>query len=177
MGAVNCEGWAQRWIRLAFPKRRFCEGSQNHGMLWVGRDQVQRLCSEQGRLQPDRVSQSPVQPGLDCFQGWSIDHLSGQPVPVPHHPHGKEFLPYISLKLPSCSDRAQHEMFPSGWILAGSCPCVAEDLHRCWTLTRVVPRASGGWIQLLLLLLVRSCSTKVLAPQCGPLLCKAFLFA
>jgi len=27
-------------------------------------------------------------------------HLSGQPVPVPHHPYGKIFLPYILCKSP-----------------------------------------------------------------------------
>ncbi|KAK4826723.1 LOW QUALITY PROTEIN: hypothetical protein QYF61_010976 [Mycteria americana] len=27
------------------------------------------------------VAQSPIQPDLECFQGWSIYHLSGQPVP------------------------------------------------------------------------------------------------
>jgi len=37
---------------------------------------VQPPCNEQGHLQPDQVAQSPVQPGLECFQGWGIDHLS-----------------------------------------------------------------------------------------------------
>ncbi|KAK4823976.1 hypothetical protein QYF61_008595 [Mycteria americana] len=55
---------------------------------------VQPRCNEQGHLQLDQVAQSPVQPGLECFQGWSIYHLSGQPVPVFHHPQCKEFLPY-----------------------------------------------------------------------------------
>jgi len=41
---------------------------------------------EQGHLQTDQVAQSPVQPGLECFQGWGIEHLCGQPVPVFHHP-------------------------------------------------------------------------------------------
>ncbi|KAK4810853.1 LOW QUALITY PROTEIN: hypothetical protein QYF61_008825 [Mycteria americana] len=35
----------------------------------------------------DQVAQSPVQPDLECFQGWGIYSLSGQPVPVSHHPH------------------------------------------------------------------------------------------
>jgi len=43
---------------------------------------LQLPCSEQGHLQTDQVAQSPVQPGLECFHGWDIDHLSGQPVPV-----------------------------------------------------------------------------------------------
>ena len=56
---------------------------------------VQPPCNEQGHLQLDQVAQSPVQPDLECFQGWGIYHLSGQPVPVFHHPHCKKFLPYI----------------------------------------------------------------------------------
>jgi len=54
---------------------------------------AQTPCNEQGRLQLDQVAQSPVQPGLECFQGWGIYHLSGQPVPVFQHPC-KKFLPY-----------------------------------------------------------------------------------
>jgi len=46
---------------------------------------VQTPCSEQGH-QLHQVAQSPVQPGLECFQGWGIYHLSGQPVPVINHP-------------------------------------------------------------------------------------------
>jgi len=53
--------------------------------------------SEQGHLPLDQVAQSAVQPDLECFQGWGIDHLSGEPVPVFHHPHCK-FLPYIQSK-------------------------------------------------------------------------------
>jgi len=64
--------------------------------------EVQPLCSEQGHLALDQVAQSPVQPGLECFQGWGSNHLSGQPVPVPHHPHYKNFL-ISSLNLPSFS--------------------------------------------------------------------------
>ncbi|KAK4815383.1 hypothetical protein QYF61_001371 [Mycteria americana] len=41
----------------------------------------------EGHLQLDQAAQSPVQPDLECFQGWGIYHLSGQPVPVFHHPH------------------------------------------------------------------------------------------
>jgi len=55
---------------------------------------VQPPCHEQGQLHPDQIAQSSVQPGLECFQGQGIDHLNRQPVPVPHHPHCKKFLPY-----------------------------------------------------------------------------------
>jgi len=59
---------------------------------------VQRPCHGQGHLQPDQVAQSPVQAGLEHFQGWGINQLSGQPGPGLHHPHGEEFLPYIQSK-------------------------------------------------------------------------------
>jgi len=51
---------------------------------------AQPPCSEQGHLLLDQAGQSPVQPGLECFQGWGINHLSGQSVPVFHHPHHKK---------------------------------------------------------------------------------------
>jgi len=75
-------------------------------MEWFGLERtvrdhvVQRPCNEQGHLQPDQVAQSPIQPGLECFQGWGIDQLSGQPVPVFHYPQCKEFLPSIYSESP-----------------------------------------------------------------------------
>jgi len=56
---------------------------------------AQSLCNEQGHLSLHQVAQSSVQPDLDCFQGWGIYHLSGQPIPVFHHPHYKKCLLYI----------------------------------------------------------------------------------
>ena len=56
---------------------------------------VQPPCHEQGHLQRDQVAQRPVQPDLECFQGWGIYNLSGQPVLVFHHLHCKKFLLYI----------------------------------------------------------------------------------
>ncbi|KAK4813629.1 hypothetical protein QYF61_014389, partial [Mycteria americana] len=72
-------------------RRHRCSELPSHITLWVGRD-LYRSSSptplqEQGHLQLDQVAQSPVQPDLEGFQGWGIYHLSGQPVPVPHHPH------------------------------------------------------------------------------------------
>jgi len=51
---------------------------------------VQPLCNEQVHPQLDHTAQSPVQPNLECFQECGIYHLSGQPVPVFHHPHCKK---------------------------------------------------------------------------------------
>jgi len=59
---------------------------------------AQPPCSEQGHLQLNQVAQSPVQPGLERFQGWAISHRSGQPVPGFHHPQCKKFLPYMQSK-------------------------------------------------------------------------------
>ena len=56
---------------------------------------VQLPCNEQGHPQLDQVAQGLIQPRLESLQGWGIHHTSGQPVPVPPHPHCKGLLPYI----------------------------------------------------------------------------------
>ena len=43
-------------------------------------------CYVQGHQPADQAAQSHIQPGLECLQGWGINSLLGQPVPVPHHP-------------------------------------------------------------------------------------------
>ena len=65
---------------------------------WFGLEgplRFQPPCCKQGHLPLDQVVQSPIQPGLEFFQGGSIHNLTGQPVPVSHQPHSKEFLPVI----------------------------------------------------------------------------------
>jgi len=65
-------------------------------MAWVGRDlkdhQAPTPCHMQGcrpsYLTLDQAAQGPIQPGLECLQGWGIHGLSGQP--VPHHSLCKE---------------------------------------------------------------------------------------
>ena len=37
-------------------------------------------CYRQGHLPLDQVAHSPIQPGLECFQGGGIHNLTGQPV-------------------------------------------------------------------------------------------------
>jgi len=44
-------------------------------------------------LPPEQVAQRHIQPRLEHCQGWGNHSFSGQPVPVPHHFYGKEFLP------------------------------------------------------------------------------------
>ncbi|KAK4816838.1 hypothetical protein QYF61_023902 [Mycteria americana] len=63
----------------------------------------QAPCNEQGHLQLDQAAQSPIQPDLECLQGWGIYHLSGQPVPVFHHHHCKNVFLISSLNLTSFS--------------------------------------------------------------------------
>jgi len=50
---------------------------------------VQLPCNEHGHAQLDQVAQGLIQPSLGSLQGQHINHISGQPVPVPHHPHCK----------------------------------------------------------------------------------------
>jgi len=57
--------------------------------------QCQPPCHGQRHLPLDWGAQSPIQPGLEDCQGGGSHNSSGQPVPLPHHPHSKEFLPYI----------------------------------------------------------------------------------
>jgi len=68
-------------------------------MVWVGRDlkdhPVSTPLSWSETPSTSHVAQSPIQSGLEHFQGGGVHNISGQPVPVPHHPHGEEFLSYI----------------------------------------------------------------------------------
>jgi len=68
-------------------------------MVGVGRD----LCgssspislSKQGLLQ--QAAQDLVQAGLEYLQSRRIHNLSGQPVPVLHHPQREEVLPCLNV--------------------------------------------------------------------------------
>jgi len=42
----------------------------------------QPSCYVQGRQPPDQATQSHIQRGLKCLQGWGIHKLLGQPVPT-----------------------------------------------------------------------------------------------
>lgn len=52
-------------------------------------------CHEQGHFSPNLASQGPSQPGLKHCQTWGIYSFSGNPVPMSHYLHSKEFLPHI----------------------------------------------------------------------------------
>jgi len=73
--------------------------SQNHRLVWVGRDltdhPVPPPCPGQGPLPPEQGAPSPAQPGLEPCQGGGSHSFSGQPGPGPHHPHREELLPWI----------------------------------------------------------------------------------
>jgi len=65
---------------------------------------LQPPCHVQGHLQPDEAAHSPIQPGLEKFQGWGISHCYGQPVPWFCHPRQKKKIIFFltsSLHLPS----------------------------------------------------------------------------
>jgi len=57
---------------------------------WLGLEgtsrimKIQHPCHRQGHqpphLIPDQAAQGPIQPGLECLQGWGIHNLLGQPV-------------------------------------------------------------------------------------------------
>jgi len=44
-------------------------------------------CNVWGNLQQEQAVQSLAQPDLQCLQGLGICHISGHPLPLPHHPH------------------------------------------------------------------------------------------
>ena len=62
---------------------------------------VHSPCSEQGHLQLDQGAQSPVQPGLEYFQGWGISHSLGNLCQGFTTLTAKYFFLISSLNLPS----------------------------------------------------------------------------
>ena len=53
-----------------------CCGSETYAIIFVD----PTPCYRQGHLPLDQVAHSPIQPGLECFQGGGIHNLTGQPV-------------------------------------------------------------------------------------------------
>ena len=84
--------------------------ARDHIIEWLGLEGtfeghlVQPHSNKQGHLQLDQAAQGPVQPHLERFQGGGIYHLSGQPIPVFHHPQCKKFI-IASVNLPSFSSK------------------------------------------------------------------------
>ncbi|KAK4827689.1 hypothetical protein QYF61_020823 [Mycteria americana] len=67
---------------------RLLSMQQNHRIIeWFGLEGTLKIiffqptCHGPGHLPLDQVAQSPIQPGLECFQRWGIHSFSGQPVP------------------------------------------------------------------------------------------------
>jgi len=83
-----------------------CEVSLNHRIFWVGRnlERSPSLTPVQWTGTPTTPpgAQNTIQPDLECLHGWDIHHLSGQPVPLFHHPGSILIynlnLPFNSLK-------------------------------------------------------------------------------
>ena len=98
--------------------------SENYEIIeWFGLEGTLKIiwfqspCHGQAHLPPDQVAQSPIQSGLEQCQGGGSHSFSGQPVRVPHHLHGEEFLFYIDPK----STIFQSKAIPPCPITA--CPC------------------------------------------------------
>lgn len=47
-------------------------------------------------LSLDQVTQSPIQPGCEHIQGWSIHNSSEQSVALPHHPQESAWTLYVA---------------------------------------------------------------------------------
>ena len=77
-----------RNITLHKAKRRDCIIIQSLELEGTFKGHLVQLpCSEQKHAQLDQVVQGSIQPRLESLQGWGINHISGQPVLVPPHPH------------------------------------------------------------------------------------------
>lgn len=59
---------------------------------------LQLPSNEQRNVQLSQVTQSLVQPDLECLQEWGIHYISRQSVPLPHYPHLKILFRYIQPK-------------------------------------------------------------------------------
>ncbi|KAK4812855.1 LOW QUALITY PROTEIN: hypothetical protein QYF61_022581, partial [Mycteria americana] len=88
--AALCLRPACKRQRLSLPSSGSCarvDVQSSHGKKFPDDSgQVVQAKTWQGHLPLDQVAQSPVQPDLECFQGWGIYQLPGQPVLVFRHP-------------------------------------------------------------------------------------------
>jgi len=102
--ALICHQFWYRWIKwnnlwILF-NSQLCNVKHHRIIEWPGLKrttviQFQPPCYVQGRQSPDQAAQSHIQPGLECFQGWGIHNLLGQPVPVRHHSLCEKIHPNI----------------------------------------------------------------------------------
>ena len=65
-----------------------------NGVDWRGLHLVPTPRPGQGCHSAGEAAQGPIQPGTEHLQRWGTHSFSGQPVPLPHHLHSEEFLPY-----------------------------------------------------------------------------------
>ena len=89
-------------------------------------------CFRQGHLLLDQVAHSSIQPGLECFQGWGIHSFSGQPVPVSHHPHIKNFFLISSLNLCSSHLKPFPLILSLPALTESPSPAFLQAPFRCW---------------------------------------------
>jgi len=99
--------------------------SENH-LSWMGL--VKAIWSNcpamsRGIYSSTRCSE-PIHPDLGHLQGWGIQHLSRQPVPVPHHPFSKELFPYIQSNESIITSLICTSMATLRFQLSVSCPAL-----------------------------------------------------
>lgn len=72
-------------------------GAGNHGIVWdvKGLSSSSSPSPRQGRLPPDQVAESHIQPGLGCSWEWDSHRLSKERLPGVFHPHWEEIIPYL----------------------------------------------------------------------------------
>ena len=102
---------------------------------------AQSPCSEQGHLQQDQAAQNPVQPDLQCFQGWGLHYLSRQPLPVFYYPYFKIFFLISSLNLPSLSLKPLLLVLLQQALLKIFFPSFLQDPFRYWKTAIRSPRS------------------------------------
>ena len=87
-------------------------------------------------------AQCPIQPDLGCLQGQGIQHISGQPMPVPHLPYCKEPLPCIQPKSPLVYFKI-FSPFPTRTDFAKESVTCRASYSQLWDM-KTVPRTWGA---------------------------------
>lgn len=96
--------WRWKCTRILFIRYKYplhnMGSPKEQAVEWFGlqgtlKGFLQPLWNVLGYLPLYQTSHNPIQHDLECFQGWGIYHLSGQPIPVFPHFHHKNFLSYI----------------------------------------------------------------------------------
>ena len=123
-------------------------GKEDHGIMewfgWEGTFEghlIQPPCHEQGHLHPDQVAQSPVQPGLECFQdGASTTSLGNLGQGFTALSINNFFL-IPSLNLPSFILKPPPLVLSLQPLLKSLSPSFFQATFKYWQLLQGLPRA------------------------------------